>query len=114
MLYFFGRLTQQSHVDESRLNYILLNQDRLGCETYRGLQDSLQSGRITGMPFILPSNFKGSPRYMYQNYQDAMAMVRALGKPTYFITFTCNSDWEDVKTNIMDGQTTADRAIEFQ
>lgn len=51
---------------------------------------------------------------MYQNYQDAMAMVRALGKPTYFITFTCNPDWEDVKTNIMDGQTTADRAIEFQ
>ena len=27
---------------------------------------------------------------MHQNYLDAMAMVRAKGKPDYFITFTAN------------------------
>ena len=28
---------------------------------------------------------------MVQLYQDAMAIVRKLGKPDYFVTFTCNA-----------------------
>ncbi|XP_039967476.1 uncharacterized protein LOC120779344, partial [Bactrocera tryoni] len=33
-------------------------------------------------------------------YQDAMAMVRKYGKPSLFITFTCNPKWPEVIQNI--------------
>ena len=34
---------------------------------------------------------------MFQLYQDAMNIVRALEKPDLFITFTCNPNWEEIK-----------------
>ena len=40
-----------------------------------------------------------SPRHMHQNYQDAMAILRAIGRPDFFITLTCNSNWP--KLNII-------------
>ena len=33
---------------------------------------------------------------MHQRYQDAMAVVRELGKPSLFITFTCNPKWPEI------------------
>ncbi len=46
---------------------------------------------------VLPSSYKGGVRDMQQTYQDAMAIVRAFGKPDYFITFTCNPKWPEIK-----------------
>ena len=46
---------------------------------------------------MLPSSFVGSPRYMQQLYQDAMAIVAHLGKPDLFLTFTCNPNWKEVR-----------------
>jgi hypothetical protein len=43
-----------------------------------------------GTPVNLPSSFTGSQRAMKQGYQDAMAICGRFGKPTYFLTFTCN------------------------
>ena len=34
---------------------------------------------------------------MQQNYQDAMAIVGKYGKPSYFLTFTCNPGWKEIK-----------------
>ncbi|OMP08446.1 hypothetical protein COLO4_06468 [Corchorus olitorius] len=42
-----------------------------------------------GKRIILPASFIGSPRYLYQKFQDAMAICRAYGYPDLFITFTC-------------------------
>ncbi|GBM18943.1 hypothetical protein AVEN_1570-1 [Araneus ventricosus] len=39
---------------------------------------------------------------MRQNYQDAMAMVRKVGRPYLFITFTCNPTWVDI-LNVLQG-----------
>ena len=47
--------------------------------------------------FILPSSFTRSPRYMIENYQDAMAICRWVGYPDLFITFTCNAKWPEIK-----------------
>ncbi|XP_043243545.1 uncharacterized protein LOC122392568 [Amphibalanus amphitrite] len=33
-----------------------------------------------------------------------MAIVRALGRPTYFITFTCNPDWPEIRAALLPGQ----------
>ena len=34
------------------------------------------------------------------HYQDAMALVRAFGKPSLFITFTCNPKWNEITDNL--------------
>lgn len=50
-----------------------------------------------GQRVILPASFTGGDRYMYAQYQDAMAMVRELGKPDLFMTVTCNPQWKEIK-----------------
>ena len=49
-----------------------------------------------GKQIVLPPSFTGSPRYMVQNYQDAMAISRWAGYPDLFLTFTCNPKWPEI------------------
>ena len=46
---------------------------------------------------------------MHQNYLDAMAMVRKYGKPTFFVTFTTNPSWDEIRENLEPGQHATDR-----
>ncbi|GJY49335.1 DNA helicase, partial [Tanacetum coccineum] len=39
----------------------------------------------------------GGPRYMYAYYLDALAIYQKLGNPQFFITFTCNVKWPEIK-----------------
>lgn len=48
-------------------------------------------------------------RHMHEYAQDAMSYVRHYGRPDLFITFTCNPKWADIKDNLFEGQTSADR-----
>ena len=56
-----------------------------------------------GIKTVLPASFHGSDRYMQQQYQDAMAVVRQFRKPDLFITVTCNPEWDEIK-DILRGQ----------
>ncbi|PIA31358.1 hypothetical protein AQUCO_05000027v1 [Aquilegia coerulea] len=60
---------------------------------------------------VLPSSFTGGPRYMVQNYQDAVAICRWAGSPDLFITFTCNSKWPEIEKylELISGQKPDDR-----
>ena len=58
---------------------------------------------------ILPSTHAGSPRYMKAKKQDALALVRTYGKPTFFVTFTCNPDWEEIKKDLPPDVSAANR-----
>ena len=83
-------------------------------ENYTGLIDYTnnppQNHNIRpGLPVILPSSFKGSPRAMLQNYQDAMAIVATCGKPDLFITITCNPLWSEIADNLLQRQIWGDR-----
>ncbi|GKC16554.1 DNA helicase PIF1, ATP-dependent [Tanacetum coccineum] len=49
-----------------------------------------------GKRIVLPRTFTGSPRYMMQNYHDAMALCRAYGNPDFIITFTSNPKWPEI------------------
>lgn len=59
-------------------------------------QDALNAGTSgdngdrVGTKIILTSSFAGGPRHMQLWFQDAMAIVRKKGKPSFFNTFTCN------------------------
>ena len=39
-----------------------------------------------------------------RSYQDAMAIVRVFGRPTYFVTFTCNTNWPEIQAALLPGQ----------
>ncbi|XP_035837147.1 uncharacterized protein LOC110892742 [Helianthus annuus] len=102
-----GRLLQQYLVDayvcieQCRLDYYRANQNRFRSEFLRGIHDAFSKGetegRDVGKRTILPSSFTGGPRYMYKHYQDALAICRVHGNPQYFITFTCNVKWPEIR-----------------
>ena len=46
---------------------------------------------------------------MKARFQDAMALVQAMGKPNLFITVTCNPDWPEIQNNLLPGQSAQDR-----
>ena len=79
---------------------------------YNGVADAIHVGDSStniGRRVILPSSFVGSPRQMYQLYQDAMAIVSYFGKPDLFITFTCNPKWQEITRELLPYQTASDR-----
>ncbi len=80
---------------------------------FEGVQDAQQRGDLDtstiGHRIIVASSFTGGPRYMAQLFQDAMAIVRKLFKPDYFVTFTCNPNWPEVKAELELGQSSSDR-----
>ncbi|GJU02673.1 retrovirus-related pol polyprotein from transposon TNT 1-94 [Tanacetum coccineum] len=49
-----------------------------------------------GKRIVLPRSFTGSPRYIMQNYEDAMALFRAYDNPDLVITFTSNLKWPEI------------------
>ena len=113
-----SRLFQQYIVDiyakieEQRLNYIKLNQDKIRTDTYNGLHDVFTKNEThlsnIGKRIFLPSSFIGSPRHMFLLYIDSMSIVRSLGKPDLFITFTYNPNWVEI-TRELNGSPTSER-----
>jgi hypothetical protein len=104
-----GRLYQQflvdafMNVEQERLDFIRSNQENLRTESYKGVQDAVLRGDVNGSStgkIILPSSLTGSPRYMINNYHDAMAICRHYGNPDLFITFTCNVNWPEIQREI--------------
>ena len=109
-----GKLMQQFIVDmyvkieSDRLNFLRHNQKKLRAENYSEFSDALSRQDADpaniGKKVILPSSFTGGPRYMNQRVQDAMAYVRKFGRPTYFITQTCNPSWPEIVQHLLPGQ----------
>ncbi|XP_058122371.1 uncharacterized protein LOC131285143 [Anopheles ziemanni] len=121
-----GRLMQQYCVDqcckieEQRLKFQRENQAQLRADAYGGLMDlagpvTVQPGQEPrtldqmGTRIILSPTFPGGDRYMRAQYQDAMAIVRAIGKPDLFITVTCNPNWPEITGTLLPRQKAADR-----
>ena len=46
---------------------------------------------------------------MQQAYQDSMAICAKFGKPTFFLTFTCNPKWTEITNSIPSYQSASDR-----
>ena len=102
-----GRLFQQYivnawlSIEQCRLDYIQQKQSDIRSEYLQGIHDALlrgdHDGSDVGSRIILPSSFVGGPRYMYKHYQDALAICRVHGNPQFFVTFTCNIKWPEIK-----------------
>ena len=89
-------------IEEERLDYIRFHQATLKAHLY---QKTIDQDSVTAIPrVILPATFEGSPRNVIANYQDVMAICSDYGKPTFFLTFTCNPNWIEIQENLKDGQ----------
>ncbi|GJV60363.1 DNA helicase [Tanacetum coccineum] len=122
LLFRGGRLFQQyvvgvfSCIKQNRLDFYRLRQNDIGREYLSGVYDAICRGDWEGSEIngrlILPRAFTGGPHYMYSHYLDALAICRALGNPQYFITFTCNANWSEIKRHMQQfpESTPADRA----
>uniref|UniRef100_A0AC35THX5 ATP-dependent DNA helicase n=1 Tax=Rhabditophanes sp. KR3021 TaxID=114890 RepID=A0AC35THX5_9BILA len=117
-LHYAGLLFQQFLVDvfttveTDRLNYIRqLNAEQR--KTFIAAMEDYLAGDESegqGTEFVkLYSSYVGGRRYMNLNYQDCMAIVLKFGKPTFFITMTCNPNWPEIKDNLLLGQKASDR-----
>ena len=116
-----GLLFQQYLVDAycrtegQRLHYLRTHQSELRAEVYQELKstvrgpDFVPGATTVGRRIVLPASYPGSPRHMQQNYLDAMAMVRVLGKPDFLITFTANPAWPEITSSLLPGQSPHDR-----
>lgn len=101
-------------IETERLLYIRMNQAKLRAENYIHLRDAINNQNDInpneiGQPVILPASFTGSPRQMKEYAQDAMAFVRAYGRPDLFVTFTCNPTWTEIVTALETGQSQTHR-----
>ena len=118
-LHMCGRLFHQylvdmfAKVEQQRLNYIKCNQQKIRVDLCSGLADTISAGdsnpRDVGCKVILPSSFTGSPRQMFELYQDSMSIVRKYGKPDLFITFTCNRKWIEISSALIGNLKATDR-----
>ena len=63
-------IDQYAKVEFYCLQYILLNQNNLQCDTYQKVVNALQSGEIgkSGRMTILPASYTGSDRWYYNHY----------------------------------------------
>jgi len=79
------------------LSYIKFNQSKIRCEKFSNIKEASAAGNKKmnehGRPLIIPSSFTGGPRYMVQQYYDAIAICKHYGFPDLFIIFTCNPKW---------------------
>ncbi|PWZ11729.1 ATP-dependent DNA helicase PIF1 [Zea mays] len=79
----------------------------------QGLVDSMLDGDIrakkVGKRTVLSTSFIGGPRDMRRQYMDAMALVRKFGKLDIFLTMTCNPNWDEIRRELLPGQTPQDR-----
>lgn len=120
IILYAGQLFQHYLVDSyikaegNRLRYLREHQADLHVAKYNGLMDFLNNrvereNLTVGTTYILPSSFIGSPRAMQQAYQDSMAICAKFGKPTFFLTFTCNPKWTEITNSIPSYHSASDR-----
>ncbi|XP_022003565.1 uncharacterized protein LOC110901018 [Helianthus annuus] len=87
-------------IESARLAYIKSQKPKLRTQTFKNLNQSVESGESDesncGKRILLPSSFTGGSRYMMQKYLDAMAICKAVGYPDLFITVTCNPNWPEI------------------
>ena len=62
-----------------------------------------------GKRVVLSKSFIGSPRWYHSKFQDGMVICRKYHKSDLFLTFTCNPYWNEIKSELRDGETVQNR-----
>ena len=73
-------------------------------------RDEENDGEENQKSTFLSQSFHGSRRHLLNLAQNAICLVSEFGRPTLFITFTCNPNWPEIKEMLFEGETAYDRA----
>jgi len=104
-----GRLTNEyivdmfSRIEEARLNYLRNNQPDANEDEVLAADGGPRPQNI-----YLPTSFLGGKRWCSEQTADALAIVKAKGKPSFFVTETTNPNWPEIKSKLRPGQNYAD------
>ncbi|XP_012828012.1 PREDICTED: uncharacterized protein LOC105949272 [Erythranthe guttata] len=95
-----------SMIESQRSNFIRHNQDQLRVDMYKGIEERFfkgdTEGKSVGKGIILPGSFIPGPRYMFNNFVDALQICNSIGFPSLFITITCNPQWPEIQKVLND------------
>lgn len=111
-----GRLVNEylldgfSRIEEERLGWIRYNQKKFNIASRNQILDETIAAELPQIGKVyLPASFPGSIRYQRVLTADGLAIVARMGKPTFFITMTCNPHWSEILEELKPGQTASDR-----
>ena len=119
-----ARLSQVYIVDmvsrsiDRKLNFINRNQESLlmgkkrgsGRRTKEGSDSELSSDdEDPNKNVFLPSSFHGSPRHRKNLALNSLHIVNVVGPTTLFMTGTTNTNWPEIRSQLLPGQTAFDR-----
>ncbi|KAL7135311.1 hypothetical protein ABFS83_11G085000 [Erythranthe nasuta] len=101
-LYIFDTENEiHNRIDVVRLNFIRFNQDQLRVDMYKGIEEKIFKGDTEGKSvrqcIIIPGSFTAGPRYMFNNFVNALQICNWIGFPTLFITIICNPQWPEIQ-----------------
>ena len=100
-------------VESNRLNFHtnVLRPQRTG--QYQQIVDQMRDEDLNpddvGQRIILSPSYTGGPRYMFEKQLNALTYVNRYGRPTLFVTMTCNPSWREITENLPAGQKFYDR-----
>ena len=97
-----------SRVEDIRLDYIRAHQNRF-LQADEEDDNNHNEGDDRPNRTFLPASYTGSVRHLKKLAANALALVAARGKPSLFITLTCNPKWPEIERELLDGQTAFDR-----
>ena len=110
-----SRLSQTYLVDsisraiDYRLRFVKYHQkDIFGIMNDDGNENTDETGN-TGEKTFLSQSFHGSRRHLRSLAKNALALVSEYGRPSLFITLTCNPYWPEILEQLLPGQTAFDR-----
>ncbi len=93
----------------------MMGQPRKRRNTY-SVEDDLELEERRGAGYIdepkresyLPDSVHGSQRHLSALAKNALVVVSEYGFPHVFLTLTCNSEWPEIQSQLINGQTAFD------
>jgi hypothetical protein len=101
-LHHLGRLMQEwcldqfSRIQRDNLAYLQNRAQSVFVVPMRAIRAGAKAIAAARRRVYLSRKVVGSRRYLDGKVADGMAIVQAMDKPTYFITFTANSKWPEI------------------
>jgi hypothetical protein len=113
----FGGIKNFSNGEEISNNTIIFDDPEFtsNSSSYDDIMQEISSSssqhryKLKSQPSFLSQSLHGSRRHLQKLAKNALAIVTELGKPTLFLTVTCNPKWPDITSRLLEGQTAFDR-----
>ena len=82
-----------------------INQDLFGIAQNENGNNVDDENDDTETKTFLSQSFHGSRRHLRMLATNALTIVSEMGRPTIFLTLTCNIHWTEIEDQLLDGQT---------